>query len=242
MLPLELFRVRQFSGANAVTFAVYGALGGALFLLPIELQLVAHYSPLDSGLALLPLTVVMLVFSARSGELSARIGPRLQMTLGPFVVGAGLVLLTRATEPGSYLTQVLPAVAALRRRPGHRGRPADRDGDGRRAGRALGHRLCGQQHRGPGGGAPRRGPAAAALGPHRCRRAGSHGPGHRFPDRHAHLGRRQRRRRRHRRADHPQPGPHAATGGAVQPHLPLRRRQPAAPSGPHAGGHGRGRA
>ncbi|MGO9853847.1 MAG: MFS transporter [Acidimicrobiales bacterium] len=110
MLPLELFRVRQFSGANAVTFAVYGALGGALFLLPIELQLVAHYSPLDSGLALLPLTVVMLVFSARSGELSARIGPRLQMTLGPFVVGAGLVLLTRATEPGSYLTQVLPAV------------------------------------------------------------------------------------------------------------------------------------
>ncbi len=110
MLPLQLFRSRQFSGANAVTFAVYGALGGALFLLPIELQLVAHYSPLDSGLALLPLTVVMLVFSARSGQLSARIGPRLQMTLGPFVVGAGLVLLTRATEPGSYLTQVLPAV------------------------------------------------------------------------------------------------------------------------------------
>ena len=110
MLPLELFRSRQFSGANAVTFAVYGALGGALFLLPIELQVVAHYSPLDSGLALLPLTLVMLVFSARSGQLSARIGPRLQMTLGPFVVGAGLVLLTRATEPGSYLTQVLPAV------------------------------------------------------------------------------------------------------------------------------------
>ena len=110
MLPLDLFRSRQFSGANAVTFAVYGALGGALFLLPIELQVVAHYSPLASGLALLPLTVVMLVFSARSGQLSARVGPRLQMTLGPFVVGAGLVLLTRATEPGSYLTQVLPAV------------------------------------------------------------------------------------------------------------------------------------
>ncbi len=110
MLPLDLFRARQFSGANAVTFAVYGALGGALFLLPIELQLVAHYSPLESGLALLPLTLVMLAFSARSGQLSARIGPRLQMTLGPFVVGAGLALLTRATEPGSYLTQVLPAV------------------------------------------------------------------------------------------------------------------------------------
>jgi EmrB/QacA subfamily drug resistance transporter len=110
MLPLALFRSRQFSGANAVTFAVYGALGGALFLLPIELQLVAHYSPLASGLALLPVTLVMLAFSARSGELSARIGPRLQMTLGPFVVGAGLLLLTRATNAGSYLTQVFPAV------------------------------------------------------------------------------------------------------------------------------------
>ena len=60
MLPLDLFRVRQFSGANAVTFVVYGALGGALFLLPVELQVVAGYSPLDSGLALLPVTVIML--------------------------------------------------------------------------------------------------------------------------------------------------------------------------------------
>ena len=110
MLPLPLFRSRQFSGANAVTFVVYGALGGALFLLPVELQLVAHYSPLESGLALLPVTLVMLAFSARSGQLSARIGPRLQMTVGPVVVGAGLALLTRATTPGSYLTQVLPAV------------------------------------------------------------------------------------------------------------------------------------
>ncbi len=110
MLPLGLFRSRQFSGANAVTFAVYGALGGALFLLPIELQLVAHYSPLASGLALLPVTLLMLVFSARSGQLSARIGPRLQMTLGPFVIAAGLLLLTRATHAGSYFTEVFPAV------------------------------------------------------------------------------------------------------------------------------------
>jgi EmrB/QacA subfamily drug resistance transporter len=110
MLPLGVFRSRQFSGANAVTFAVYGALGGALFLLPVELQLVVHYSPLESGLALLPVTIVMLTFSARSGQLAARIGPRLQMTAGPFVVAAGLFLLTRATNSGSYLTQVLPAV------------------------------------------------------------------------------------------------------------------------------------
>ena len=110
MLPLELFRSRQFSGANAVTFAVYGALGGALFLLPVELQIVKGYSPLASGLALLPVTLVMLALSARSGALSARIGPRLQMTVGPLIVAAGLALLTRATDPGTYWTQVFPAV------------------------------------------------------------------------------------------------------------------------------------
>ncbi len=110
MLPLGLFRSQQFRGANAVTFVVYGALGGALFLLPVELQIVAGYSPLASGLALLPVTVVMLALSARSGALSTRIGPRLQMTVGPLVVGAGLVLLTRASDPGNYWTQVFPAV------------------------------------------------------------------------------------------------------------------------------------
>jgi EmrB/QacA subfamily drug resistance transporter len=110
MLPLHLFRSRQFSGANGVTFAVYGALGGALFLLPIELQIVKGYTPLESGVALFPLTVVMLALSARSGALSARIGPRLQMTAGPLVVAAGLLLLTRATHAGSYWTQVFPAV------------------------------------------------------------------------------------------------------------------------------------
>ncbi len=113
MLPLGLFRSRQFSGANAVTFAVYGALGGALFLLPVELQVVKGYSPLESGLALLPVTVLMLAFSARSGKLSARIGPRLQMSVGPVLVGMGLALLSRATGPGSYVTQVLPGVLLL---------------------------------------------------------------------------------------------------------------------------------
>jgi len=113
MLPLGVFRSRQFSGANAVTFAVYGALGGALFLLPVELQLVVNYSPLQSGLALLPVTFIMLLFSARSGQLAARIGPRLQMTAGPFVVAAGLLLLTRATHSGNYLVQVLPAVVVF---------------------------------------------------------------------------------------------------------------------------------
>jgi EmrB/QacA subfamily drug resistance transporter len=113
MLQLGLFRSHQFTSANAVTFVVYGALGGSLFLLPVELQLVAHYSPLEAGMALLPVTVIMLAFSARSGKLAARIGPRLQMSVGPLVVGAGLLLLTRATNPGSYVTQVLPAVVVF---------------------------------------------------------------------------------------------------------------------------------
>jgi MFS family permease len=113
MLPLVMFRIRQFSAANAVTFVVYGALGGALFLLPVELQLVSGYSPLDSGLALLPVTLIMLVFSAYSGQLASRIGPRLQMSVGPIVVGAGLLLLTRATDGASYANYVLPAVVVF---------------------------------------------------------------------------------------------------------------------------------
>ena len=110
ILPLDLFRVLQFTAANAVTFIVYGALGGALFLLPIELQVVSRYSPLQSGLALMPVTAIMLMFSARSGQLATRIGPRFQMSLGPMVVGAGLVLLYRATQGRSYIVHVLPAV------------------------------------------------------------------------------------------------------------------------------------
>ena len=113
MLPLDLFRVRQFSAANGVTFVIYGALGGALFLLPVERQVVAGYTPLESGLTLLPVTVIMLVFSARSGRLSARIGPRLQMSVCPVVVGAGLVLLSSLTPGGSYATGVLPAMCVL---------------------------------------------------------------------------------------------------------------------------------
>jgi EmrB/QacA subfamily drug resistance transporter len=110
MLPLAVFKLRQFTVTNLVTFIVYAALGGALFLLPVELQIADHYSPLESGVALLPVTVVMLLLSARSGRLASKIGPRLQMGLGPLVVGAGLVLLVRTTSDSSYLTAVAPAV------------------------------------------------------------------------------------------------------------------------------------
>ncbi len=109
MLPLSLFRSRQFVAANAVTFAMYGALSAFLFLLPVQLQTVAGYSPLASGIALLPVTVLMLLLSARSGALAARIGPRLQMTVGPLILALGMLLLIRVGSDGNYLTTVLPA-------------------------------------------------------------------------------------------------------------------------------------
>jgi EmrB/QacA subfamily drug resistance transporter len=110
MLPLSLFRRRQFTVTNAVTFVLYAALGGALFLLPVTLQVVDGYSPLEAGLALLPLTLVMLVLSSPSGQLASRIGPRLQMSVGPMVVGVGFILLWRAPADHSYVTGILPAV------------------------------------------------------------------------------------------------------------------------------------
>jgi EmrB/QacA subfamily drug resistance transporter len=113
MLPLSLFTERQFAATNAVTFIVYAALTGATFLLPVVLQVVSGYSPLASGLAFVPLTVIMLALSARSGQLAARIGPRLQLSVGPAVVGAGLAMLTLATSGSSYVVYVLPAVVVF---------------------------------------------------------------------------------------------------------------------------------
>jgi EmrB/QacA subfamily drug resistance transporter len=110
MLPLGVFASRQFSAANAVTFVVYAALGGVLFLVPTVLQVVRGYTPLQAGTSLLPVTVIMLVLSSRSGALAARIGPRLQMSLGPVVLAGSLVLFTRIGGAGDYLSAVLPAV------------------------------------------------------------------------------------------------------------------------------------
>ncbi|MCU1497327.1 MAG: transrane efflux protein [Acidimicrobiales bacterium] len=110
MLALSVFRSRQFSAANTVTFVLYGALGMALFLVGIVLQQALGYSPLEAGTATLPITVVMLTFSARAGGLARRIGPRIPMALGPLVMAGGLVLMTRI-EPGrSYQASVLPAL------------------------------------------------------------------------------------------------------------------------------------
>jgi EmrB/QacA subfamily drug resistance transporter len=113
MLPLEVFRSRQFSAANAVTFVVYAALGGLLFLVPVVLQVAHGYSPVEAGVSLLPVTFIMLALSSRSGALASRIGPRLQMSVGPLVLAASLVLFTRIGGSGDYLTAVLPAVVVF---------------------------------------------------------------------------------------------------------------------------------
>jgi EmrB/QacA subfamily drug resistance transporter len=113
MLPLSVFSSRQFTATNAVTFVLYGALGGVLFLLPIQLQQVSGYSALEAGVSLLPVTLLMLALSARSGALAGRIGPRLQMSVGPCLAGVGIALLARVNGSGSYLTEVLPGVVVL---------------------------------------------------------------------------------------------------------------------------------
>ena len=113
MLPLRLFRSRQFSAGNAVTFLVYAATGGFFFLFASFLQISLGYSPLEAGAASLPVTVLMLALSARSGALSERIGVRLPLTIGPIVVGVGLLLLSRVTPGDRYLTHVLPGVVVV---------------------------------------------------------------------------------------------------------------------------------
>src|SRR5207302_10779188 len=108
MLPPRIFASRQFTAANVVTFVVYAALSGVFFFLVVDLQVVAGFSPLLAGSALLPVTLIMLVLSARAGAMADRIGPRLPMTLGPIVAARRLLLLPRAAPNASHLTHVLP--------------------------------------------------------------------------------------------------------------------------------------
>jgi len=110
MLPLGIFSSRQFSAANAVTFVVYAALSGFFFLLVAFLQVSMGYTPVEAGAASLPVTLIMLALSARSGALAERIGARLPLTVGPLVIAAGLLLMLRIDPGDPYLTSVLPAV------------------------------------------------------------------------------------------------------------------------------------
>lgn len=113
MLPLGIFASRVFSGTNAVTFAVYAALGGVFFWLVLTLQVAVGYTPLEAGISLLPVTLIMLAFSARAGALSQRIGPRIPMTVGPILAAVGVAGMTRITLGALYFPDVLVPVSVF---------------------------------------------------------------------------------------------------------------------------------
>jgi EmrB/QacA subfamily drug resistance transporter len=111
LLPLELFRSRQFTGTNLVTLLVYAALGGFFFLFVLMLQDSLGYSALASGAALLPVNLLMLLISPRAGRWSARVGARLPMTAGAAVAAAGLLVLSGVGPGTRYLTGLGPGLA-----------------------------------------------------------------------------------------------------------------------------------
>jgi EmrB/QacA subfamily drug resistance transporter len=110
MLPLGLFRERNFTIGNVATLTAYLGLGGVIFLLPVFLQEVSGYSPIQAGLALLPVTSLMIVLSRRFGALADRIGSRVPISLGALVAAGGLLLLARVDQRADYLSEVLPAL------------------------------------------------------------------------------------------------------------------------------------
>ena len=110
MLPLGLFRRRNFAIGNFETFAMYGGLGVLFFLLVLFLQQVAGYSALEAGTSSLPVTLVMFGLSTRFGALADRYGPRFFMGFGPLITAAGLALFLRLDQDVDYLTDLLPAL------------------------------------------------------------------------------------------------------------------------------------
>ena len=113
MLPLDLFRRRNFTFANVETLLVYAGLSSLFFFLTIYLQQVAGWSALESGLAGVPTTVLMFALSRRFGALSARFGPRLFMGLGPLIAAVGVLLLARVGEQVDYLVDLLPGITVF---------------------------------------------------------------------------------------------------------------------------------
>jgi EmrB/QacA subfamily drug resistance transporter len=110
MVPLTLFRSRNFSGSNAMTFTMYGALAGFMFALVIYLQTKMGYSAIKAGISFLPVTILLLLLSKRIGGLSTKYGPKMFMTIGPAIAGIGILLLVNLQPGDSYITFLLPRV------------------------------------------------------------------------------------------------------------------------------------
>ena len=113
MMPLHLFRSRTFTFTNLLTLLLYGALGIVLFLLPLDLIQVQHYSATEAGAALVPLALIMFALSRWAGGLVARLGPRLPLTVGPALAAAGIALFARGAIGDSYWSSIFPAVCLL---------------------------------------------------------------------------------------------------------------------------------
>ena len=113
MVPLSLFSNRCFTSLNLMTFLLYGAFGGAMLLIPFTLIEAGGYSPVEAGLALLPLSILIGGASPTMGKLAERIGPRWPLTIGPVIVGAGLLLATRIASDQSYWTHAFPAILVM---------------------------------------------------------------------------------------------------------------------------------
>jgi EmrB/QacA subfamily drug resistance transporter len=113
MMPLTLFASRPFVGLTILTLMLYGALGGLLVLLPYLLISGGAYSPLQAGVALLPLPVGIGLASRVMGRVTEQIGPRWPLTLGPIVTGLGFALLVRADPAAHYWTSVFPGIAVI---------------------------------------------------------------------------------------------------------------------------------
>ena len=110
MMPLHLFAQRNFTVGNLTTFTLYAGLGVATFFIILFIQQVGGYTPVEAGLSLLPITVMMVTLSRRFGGLADRIGPHRFMAAGPIIAGAGLLLLVRMSSQASYASQLLPGV------------------------------------------------------------------------------------------------------------------------------------
>ena len=113
MLPLSLFANRCFSGLNLLTFLLYGAFGAAMLLLPYVLISAGGYSPIQAGMSMLPLPILMTAASPSMGSLAARIGPRLPLTIGPVIVAVGMLLSNLLQPDSSYWTGTFPMIAVM---------------------------------------------------------------------------------------------------------------------------------